>query len=87
MAKYVAIVEKLILDGMHGPYAVARSDELGSITFSLDKSVWREKSFPNEGVYVMLSDVQQKRAGWRAMRGRFVRPSDSKPATSSKSKE
>lgn len=79
---YVGIVEKIVLNGKHGAYAVARCEELGSVTFSLDKPVWRERSKPEEGVYVMLSDVQQKRAGWRAMRGRFVRPSDKpQPAT------
>lgn len=76
--KYVGIVEKVVSDGKHGPYAVARCNELDTITFSLDNSVWHEKRWPENGVYVMLFDIQQKRAGWRAMRGRFVRPSDSR---------
>lgn len=80
--RYIAVVEKVILDGKHGPYAVARCDQLGTVTFSLDRNVWREKDLPTEGFRVMLSDVREKRAGWRAMRGRFVRPSD-KTATSS----
>jgi len=73
---YVAIVEKVILNGKHGPYAVARCDQIGIVTFSLKNSVWEEKDMPEEGFRVMLSDVRQKRAGWRAMSVRFVRPFD-----------
>ncbi len=80
---YVAIVEKVVLDGKHGPYAVARCDQIGTVTFSLDKKVWQERDMPEEGFRVMLSDVRQKRAGWRAMSARFVRPSDKQPVTSS----
>jgi hypothetical protein len=76
MDEFVAIVEKIVLSGKHGPYVLVRSDELGSITFSLDKSVWQEKDLPDEGIYVMLSDLRKKRAGWRAEHGRFLRPSD-----------
>lgn len=73
---YRAIVEKVIPRGRHGPYAVARSVELESVTFSLDPEVWQEEDQPEPGMYVMLSQVRKKRAGWRAKRGRFVKPSD-----------
>lgn len=73
---YQAIVEKIIRNGKHGPYAVARSKELGSITFSLNSDVEREKDWPEPGTYVMLSQVRKKRAGWRAQYWRFVEPSD-----------
>ncbi len=73
---YIAIVEKLVRDGKHGSYAVASHPELGQITFSLKPEVWSEKDWPERGTYVLLADVRKKRAGWRAMSGRFVRPSD-----------
>ena len=75
---YQAVVEKLISGGKHGPYAVARSEQLGSITFSLDPKVWQENDLPEPGTYVMLTQVRRKRAGWRALYGRFVEPSDEK---------
>lgn len=80
---YRAIVEKIIQGGRHGAYAVARSDELGSVTFSLDGNVWQESDWPEAGTYVMLWDMRKKRAGWRAQHGRFVEPSDEQqqPAT------
>lgn len=74
---YRAVVEKIVLDGQHGPYAVTKCSELGvSITISLDKSVWEEKDYPEPGTYVVLSRLMRKRAGWRANHGRFVTPSD-----------
>lgn len=75
MAKsYIAIVQE-VASGVHGKYAVARCDELdGSITFSLDKSVWNEKDEPEPGSKVELKDVRAKAAGWRAHSGKFVRP-------------
>lgn len=73
---YKAVVEKIIQGGKHGPYAVARSDELGSVTFSLDEGVWQENDWPEPGTYVMLWGMRKKRAGWRAQHGRFVEPSD-----------
>lgn len=73
---YRAIVEKIIQGGKHGPYAVARSEELGSITFALDGNVWQESDWPDAGTYVMLWDMRKKRSGWRAKHGRFVEPSD-----------
>ncbi len=82
---YVAVVEKVVPNGHHGPYAVASVEGLnGSITFSLEKPQWLEKSFPCPGTFVVLSDLQKKRAGWRAMHGRFMKPSDEKQSASRK---
>jgi hypothetical protein len=84
MAKttYTAVVEKTISDGKHGSYAVASSEDLGTITFSLDPSVWQEEDWPEGGNVVVLSKVRKKRAGWRAHSGRFFQPSDEQqPAT------
>jgi len=77
---YRAVVQKVITSGPHGPYAVAKSDEFGSVTFSLVSPVWQEKSWPERGNVVVLSDVRKKRAGWRAELGRFMRPSDEQSA-------
>ena len=72
-----AVVQKVILNGRHGPYAIATSEDvIGSITFSLERAVWREERIPEHGIVVLLSDLQKKRAGWRAMVGRFLKPSD-----------
>ncbi|MDD2913592.1 MAG: hypothetical protein PHS29_03085 [Candidatus Pacebacteria bacterium] len=77
MLEYQAIVEKIVINGHHGPYAVARSEDLGLVTFSLDEKVWQEKDFPEPGILVILSDIRKKRAGWRAYSGRFFQPYDS----------
>jgi hypothetical protein len=71
-----AVVEKTIRNGKHGPYAVASADNLGLITFSLEPPVWEESDWPEGGNIVILSEIRKKRAGWRANRGRFLRPSD-----------
>lgn len=73
---YQAVVEKIIRGGKHGPYAVARTEEIGLVTFSLDGNVWQEKDWPEPGMYVMLSQVRKKPAGWRAQHGRFMQPFD-----------
>jgi hypothetical protein len=71
-----AVVEKVIL-GLHGPFVVARSDRVaGSVTFSLDHPVWQEDDRPEVGMVVILSDIRQKTAGWRAMQARYLRPTD-----------
>jgi len=75
------IVEKIILEGRHGPYGVARFLKLGSVTFSLKPPVWNEADFPELGSYVILSQVRKKRAGWYAKHGRHVVPSDEQPST------
>lgn len=81
--RYVAIVQKIRPDGHHGPYAKATSDALPgmTITFLLAPPVWKEKRFPDEGNYVVLSGLTKKRAGWRADFGRFLEPSDEQPRT------
>lgn len=84
---YQAVVEKIIRGGKHGPYAVARTDEIGSITFSLDGNVWQEKDWPEPGMYVMLSQIRKKRAGWRAQHGRFIEPSDDQQTSNRIQKE
>jgi hypothetical protein len=61
-----AVVQKVIREGKHGPFAVATSDQLkGSVTFSLEPTVWQESDQPEEGMYVFLGNIRQKRAGWR----------------------
>ena len=81
MEAYKAVVQRVIRDGAHGPYAVASSIQLdGSVTFSLEPTVWVEDELPEEGVVVLLSDIRRKRAGWRAKKGRLFRPSDEQGA-------
>ena len=74
--EYRAIVDKIIVDGKHGSYAVARCKELGLITFSLDSRVWKEDDWPEGGTCVVLSKIRKKRLGWRAEVARFVMPCD-----------
>lgn len=70
------VVQKVEKNGRHGAYAVAMDERLGSVTFSLTPEVWQEKRFPEAGSEVVLEDFQKKRAGWRAMSARFLRPED-----------
>lgn len=77
-----AMVERIYPQGRHGPYAVARSEELGSVTFSLEKPTWRAKDWPDAGTMVVLSNLRRKRAGWRAGLARYVTPSDEASASS-----
>ena len=72
-----AIVTAIVPKGGHGPYAIAKADskpELGSITFALDKKVWREKDWPDVADHVVLRDIRKRPAGWRAHRAYFERP-------------
>lgn len=74
-----AIVQKVIPDGNHGPYAVATTEVAeidGSVTFSLEPTVWQENELPEEGMFVYLEELRLKRSGWRAKKGRFWKPSD-----------
>lgn len=82
METYVAVVDKVV-NGKHGQYAVAHSEQLdGSVTFSLKSPVWQESSLPEGGIKVILSDLQYKSgAGWRSGSARYVRPSDRKCLT------
>ena len=77
---YQAIVEKIVSAGRHGPYIVAHSTELGSVTLSLESPNWQETDWPEPGTYIILSKVRKKRAGWRAKLGRFMKPSDEQGA-------
>ena len=73
----MAVVQKVIREGKHGPFVVATSDQLdGSVTFSLEPTVWEEKDWPEEGMIVLLEKLRLKNAGWRAKKGRFLKPSD-----------
>jgi len=85
--KYYAVVEKII-HGRHGPFAVARCEELtgGSVTFSLTTDVWKESDWPESGMFVVLTEVRKKRAGWRAKHGRYLKPSD-EPNQKARSRE
>lgn len=76
--EYKAIVQEVISQGRHGPFAVARSKELqGSVTFSLaDEKQWPKADWPERGTYVILSKLRKKRAGWRAQQARYLGPSD-----------
>jgi hypothetical protein len=88
--RYKAFVQKIILDGEHGPYAKATTDRkhcLGTITFLLQPPVWTENRFPEEGSIVVLSELNAKRAGWRANSARFLKPSDEKSVTSTEKRE
>lgn len=73
---FQAVVTRVVLDGAHGPYAVARSKELGLVTYSLEKRSWREEDYPEKGMIVVLEDLRKKPAGWRAQSGRYLRPAD-----------
>ncbi|HLD70429.1 MAG TPA: hypothetical protein VI937_00915 [Negativicutes bacterium] len=84
---YYAIVDKIIAEGEHGPYAVARSNQLGIITFSLNRKVWQEEEWPEPGTCVILQKLFKKRAGWRANFGRLVQPEDQQPVASKKGTE
>ncbi|MBM3271908.1 hypothetical protein FJY94_01320 [Candidatus Kaiserbacteria bacterium] len=71
-----AVVHNVIRNGKHGPYAVASDEKLGSITFALDSAVWHEEDDPEPGEVVFLSKLRKKRAGWKAMEARRLRPSE-----------
>ncbi len=78
-SSWIRAVVHAVRDGPHGPFAIATTDGIeGSVTFSLKPPVWKERTRPERGVHVLLKDIQFKRAGWRAERGRFLRPSDVK---------
>jgi len=83
-----AVVQKVIQEGKHGPFAVATSNQIeGSVTFSLEPTVWKEKEWPERGMVVRLGELRQKRAGWRAKTGRFWTPSDEQTQQAERSKQ
>lgn len=77
-------VIQAVAEGKHGPYAIAEVEGLGiapppfdgSLTFSISECVWSEKVWPSAGEVVVLSQLRKKRSGWRAMKARFLQPSD-----------
>lgn len=75
LREYECIVSG-VLDGKHGPYAVATCDEIegGTITFSCKEPVWTEKHQPKPGDVVLLFDVYRRRGGWCARNARLKRP-------------
>lgn len=47
MEEIRAVVQKVVSGGDHGPFAVATSESIdGSITFSLEPTVWQEDEWP-----------------------------------------
>lgn len=62
--------------GPKGLYAVSVCEELGSVTFSLEPDVWQESDMPVPGIYVVLMKVRKWKRGWRALKARFMQPSD-----------
>lgn len=81
------MVQLVVPTGHHGPYAVATTEDqriFGSITFSLEPTVWEEKDWPEAGTVVVLSKLRQKRLGWRAKRARFSKPCDEQSANERK---
>jgi hypothetical protein len=79
METFNAVVQKVCTDGAHGPYAVTLLEPpvpeiQGSVTFDL--AVWQEKDYPTPGEVVVLSDLKQKRAGWRAEAARYKTTDD-----------
>jgi hypothetical protein len=83
MEERKAIVQKVFSEGKHGPYLVAIAENIeGSITLSLEPTAWQESDWPEEGEIIHLSDLRSKRAGWRAKKGRYWRPSDEQTVNS-----
>lgn len=76
-----AVVQKVIGEGKHGAFVVATSETInGSITFSLEPTVWQDDEWPEEGAVVYLTKLRKKRAGWRAKQGRHWLLSDEQTA-------
>lgn len=76
---YVAKVTSICRKGRHGPYviAVAESPDVeGSVTFSLNDSVWREENWPSIGSLVVIRNLRKGTRGWRANSARNFIPSD-----------
>ena len=81
----IRAVVQAVARGKHGPYATAAPEGLGeelsspfdgSLTFAISEEVWGEKVWPRAGEVVVLSGFRKKRAGWRAMKARYLKPSD-----------
>jgi hypothetical protein len=73
--EYEAVVQSVV-NGFHGPYAIVSviSGEFeGSVTFGLQPPIWNESRPPSGGEFVVISDLSEKRNGWRANRAWFSR--------------
>ena len=82
-AQQLRAVVQAVADGKHGPYAIAEADSSsmwqpidGSVTFAIAENVWAENVWPSAGEVVVLAQLRKKRAGWRAMKARFLQSSD-----------
>ena len=74
-----AIVRKVVQKSPGGSFAVAtpvdRPDIVGSVTFSLEPTVWdHPDKLPEAGSVVLLGKLRRKPAGWRAKEARFWEP-------------
>jgi hypothetical protein len=71
----MGIVDRIVPDGPHGPYAVTKTDDPrigGFITFGMgnEENAWTEKIWPSEGDAIHLSNLKKRRGGWRAEKAR-----------------
>jgi hypothetical protein len=76
------VVQTVIREGKHGPYAVAvvrKGDGVAYVTFSLTRKTWKGRTLPERGNFVVLSEINRKMKGWRAGRARFVNMEDDVP--------
>lgn len=81
MEQSVKAVVESVRDGPHGLYVIATTKAFeGSITFSLQRNVWLEQGHPEPGEIVFLSELREKRLGWRAKKGRYWKLSDEQTA-------
>ncbi len=76
-SEYVAVVGSIVAHGKHGAYAVSHCKQVdGAVTFGLNTPVWMECDWPEPGMEVLVTELRKKRAGWRAMKARYVQPED-----------
>lgn len=83
---YRATVTKVVSEGPHGPFAWVSTQRVdGPVTLSLTQDVWQEDALPEGGSVILIGDLRakrvgarggEKRTGWRAHYGRFLRPED-----------
>ena len=75
--EFVVVVQD-VRDGEHGLYAIVNAPAKlrieGSITFSISKSVWNQDRSPEKGEKVIIGDITEKPAGYRANRARPKKP-------------
>ncbi len=72
------IVRRVVRDEGREPYVVttAESFQEGSITFSLNPQVWSEDRDPEPSSEVIMTKLEKRRNGWRALSARFRTPQD-----------